>query len=199
MPDIAGSAVAGLIAALTATTILGAAKWIHLKYLQRLDVKQIREVLTTGRKRVMDATLPGDVLRAAQYNLIIKQLRVALDHTTSKLPYAKRKDIFDALDWYHVKFLYATKNERDNPVFRDLPDGSWPTTEMQESQAVDKFKGNVQSEWGEEDPQGAGRFFAPHGVALDSRGDLYVGEVAFSYSHRQAPPDAKVLRKYARV
>ena len=76
--------MAGLIAALTATTILGAVKWIHLKYLQRLDVKQIREVLTTGRKRVMDATLPGDVLRAAQYNLIIKQLRVALDHTTSE-------------------------------------------------------------------------------------------------------------------
>ena len=139
--------MAGLIAALTATTILGAAKWIHLKYLQRLDVKQIREVLTTGRKRVMDATLPGDVLRAAQYNLIIKQLRVALDHTTSKLPYAKRKDIFDALDWYHVKFLYATKNERDNPVFRDLPDGSWPTTEMQESQAVDKFKRLESIKW----------------------------------------------------
>ena len=111
------------------------------------DVKQIREVLTTGRKRVMDATLPGDVLRAAQYNLIIKQLRVALDHTTSKLPYAKRKDIFDALDWYHVKFLYATKDERDNPVFRDLPDGSWPTTEMQESQAVDKFKRLESIKW----------------------------------------------------
>ena len=139
--------MAGLIAALTATIILGAAKWIQLKYLQRLDVKQIREVLTTGRKRVMDATLPGDVLRAAQYNLIIKQLRVALDHTTSKLPYAKRKDIFDALDWYHVKFLYATKDERDNPVFRDLPDGSWPTTEMQESQAVDKFKRLESIKW----------------------------------------------------
>ena len=139
--------MAGLIAALTATIILGAAKWIHLKYFQRLDVKQIREVLTTGRKRVMDATLPGDVLRAAQYNLIIKQLRVALDHTTSKLPYAKRKDIFDALDWYHVKFLYATKDERDNPVFRDLPDGSWPTTEMQESQAVDKFKSLESIKW----------------------------------------------------
>ena len=41
--------MAGLIAALTATTILGAAKWIHLKYLQRLDVKQIQEVLT-GRQ-----------------------------------------------------------------------------------------------------------------------------------------------------
>ena len=64
---------------------------------------------------------------------------------------------------------------------------------------VRDLEGNVQSEWGEEDPHGAGRFFAPHGVALDSRGDLYVGEVTFSYSHRQAPPDAKVLRKYARV
>ena len=87
MESIAGSAVAGLIAALTATTILGAAKWIHLEHLQRLDVKQIREVLTTGRKRVMesketfqpglDLTLPGDLLRAAKYNLMIKQLRVA--------------------------------------------------------------------------------------------------------------------------
>ena len=47
--------MAGLIAALTATFILGAAKWIHLKYLQRLDVKQIREVLTAGRKRVMES------------------------------------------------------------------------------------------------------------------------------------------------
>ena len=157
MPDIAGSAVAGLIAALTATTILGAAKWIHLKYLQRLDVKQIREVLTTGRKRVMesketfhrgmDATSPGDVLRAAQYNLTIKQLRVALDHTTSKLPYTKRKDIFNALDWYHVESLYATKDKRDNPVFVDLPVGSWPTTKMQESQAVDKFKRLESIKW----------------------------------------------------
>ena len=149
--------MAGLIAALTATIILGAAKWIRLKYLQRLDVKQIREVLTTGRKRVMesketfyhgmDATTPGDVLRAARYNLIIKQLRVALDHTTSKLPYAKRKDIFDALDWYHVESLYATKDKRGNPVFVDLPVGSWLTNEMQESQAVDKFKRLESIKW----------------------------------------------------
>ena len=141
--------MAGLIAALTATAILGAAKWIRRNYLQRLDVKQIREVLTTGRKRVMDATLPGDVLRAAQYNLMIKQLRVALDHTTSKLSYAKRKDIFDALDWYGVKSLYATKDVDGSPVFVDRdsfakatarPVGSWPTSEMQENQATDKFK-----------------------------------------------------------
>ena len=75
MEDLAGNAVAGLIAALTATTILGAAKWIYLKHLQRLDVKQIRAVLTDGRKLVieskktfhhgMDTTSSGDVIRCA--------------------------------------------------------------------------------------------------------------------------------------
>ena len=99
-----------------------------------------------GRRRVMESketfnpnmnvTSSGAVLRAAQYNLMIKQLRVALDHTTSKLPYAKRKDIFDALDWYGVKSFYATKDVHCNPVFvADLPVGSWPTSEVHENHA----------------------------------------------------------------
>ena len=58
--------------------------------------------------------------------------------------------------------------------------------------------GNIQADWSEEDPYGKGRFFAPHSAALDSHGDLYVGEVTFSYSNRRAPADAKVLRKYMR-
>ena len=64
---------------------------------------------------------------------------------------------------------------------------------------VRNLEGNIQAEWGEKDPHGAGRFFAPHGIALDSRGDLYVGEVTFSYSHGQAPVGSKVLRKYRRL
>ena len=158
MEDIAGSAVAGLIAALTATSILGAAKWIHQKHLHRLDVKQIQEVLTDGRRRVMqaketfnhsmDATLPGDMLRAAQYNLMIEQLRVVLDHTTSNLSYAKRKRISDALDWYHVKSLYFTKDALGNPVSKgDLSVGNWPTNEMQKIQAIDKFKRLESIKW----------------------------------------------------
>ena len=58
--------------------------------------------------------------------------------------------------------------------------------------------GTVQAEWSEQDPYGSGRFFAPHSVALDSKGDLYVGEVPFSYSQSQAPADSKVLRKYVK-
>ena len=78
MEDIAGSAVAGLIAAVAATIILGVAKWVYQKHLQQLDINQIHEVLTDGRRRVleakktfnhdMNATLPGDMLRAAKYN-----------------------------------------------------------------------------------------------------------------------------------
>ena len=157
MEDIAGNAVAGLIAALTATTILGAAKWIHLKRLQSLDVKQIREVLTDGRKKVleseetsftnMDATADGDALRCAQYNLMIEQLRIALDHTTSKLPYVKRKEIFDALDWYHTEGLYARKDNNGNPVFVSLPPGKWPTTTMKKNFAIDKFKRIESIKW----------------------------------------------------
>ena len=158
MEDLAGNAVAGLIAALTATIILGAAKWIYLKHLQRLDVKQIRAVLTDGRKRVMESKeavplgmgvmFPREMMRCVSYNLMIEQLRVALDHTTSKLPYAKRKDIFDALDWYHTESLSAIKDKHGNPVFVvDLPVGRWPTKEMQENQAIDKFKRIESIKW----------------------------------------------------
>jgi sugar lactone lactonase YvrE len=39
-------------------------------------------------------------------------------------------------------------------------------------------------------------FFAPHAVAVDSQGAVYVGEVPASYSRGRAPGDASVLRKY---
>ena len=78
---------------------------------------------------------------------MIKQLRVAFDHTTSKLSYAKRKELFDALNWYGVESLYATKDALGNPVFIDLPVGSWPTSGMQENHASDKFKRLESIKW----------------------------------------------------
>jgi len=59
--------------------------------------------------------------------------------------------------------------------------------------------GVVLAEWSAEDAGGVGRFFAPHDIAIDSHGDLYAGEVVHSYSYRQAPADAPVLRKFVRV
>ena len=49
-----------------------------------------------------------------------------------------------------------------------------------------------------------GQFLAPHGLAVDSRGDLYVGEVSntswpFIYPDRPRPEGLRVLRKLVRV
>ena len=63
---------------------------------------------------------------------------------------------------------------------------------------VRDLNGRILSEWGIEDPYGAGRYFSPHNIAFDSRGDLYVGEVSFSYPDGTTPKDWRVLRKYER-
>jgi streptogramin lyase len=42
-------------------------------------------------------------------------------------------------------------------------------------------------------------YFAPHAVAVDRQGDVYVGEVPASYSRGLAPGDAPMLRKYVRL
>ena len=129
---------------------VGPAKSTQQALFPRQNRRQIRGVLTDGRRLVMESketfypgmkkTISDALLRAAQYNLILKQLRVALDHTTSKLSYAKRKELFDALDWYGVKSLCATPDGDGKPVFRDLPVGRWPTSDRQEKHAINIFK-----------------------------------------------------------
>ena len=119
MESIAQSAVAGLIAALTATAILGSAKCVRQWSAKRQDVRYLRNLLTEGRKRVleagdtfhkgMNATSSGDALRAAQYNNMVKRLGIALEKWMADLSHDQRKDIFDALDWYHTDSLQAVK------------------------------------------------------------------------------------------
>jgi hypothetical protein len=54
---------------------------------------------------------------------------------------------------------------------------------------------------GEHPGLGAGHYLAPHGVAVDSRGDIYVGEVSYTdYGRHQDPPrEVQSLRKLVRV
>ena len=55
MESIAGSIVAGMIAALAATTIMGVAKYVRDSLARRQDVKYIRALLIEGRGRVKGA------------------------------------------------------------------------------------------------------------------------------------------------
>lgn len=66
-------------------------------------------------------------------------------------------------------------------------------------------EGKLLSRIGKELPGGApGQFISPHGLAVDSRGDLYVGEVAFTawssiYPGQKAPPSFWCLKKFVKV
>ena len=46
----------------------------------------------------------------------------------------------------------------------------------------------------------AGRFFSPHGIAVDSKGDIYVAEVSWSdYGSKMIPPrELRSLQKLIR-
>jgi hypothetical protein len=49
-----------------------------------------------------------------------------------------------------------------------------------------------------------GKFLAPHGLAVDSRGDIYVGEVSWTawpqiYPGKPHPADFRSLQKFERV
>ncbi len=155
--DIAGNALAGVIAAVTATVLFSLLQWCRQLYLRRLDIKQLREVVTDGRRRVMEAkdryddslqiTIPVDVLRAGQYNLMIRQLEVLLNHTTSQLPYAKRKEIFVALDWYNLESLPVIKDKRGKAVFVNLPAGKWVPENMPQTVAQHKFERLESIKW----------------------------------------------------
>src|SRR5262249_31654581 len=60
--------------------------------------------------------------------------------------------------------------------------------------------GRVLARWGGADACAPGSFAAPHGVAVDSRGDLYVGEVTwtFAVSRGRAPEGCHAFQKFAR-
>lgn len=61
--------------------------------------------------------------------------------------------------------------------------------------------GRLLARWGDaSDPCGVGNFFAPHDLCIDSRGDLYVGEVVMSAGGNRGvvPPTCHALQKFIR-
>jgi hypothetical protein len=67
--------------------------------------------------------------------------------------------------------------------------------------SVYNLHGQLQTRFGDpEEGEGPTQFIAPHGVAVDSRGDLYVGDVAFTIRgrHMHPPKHLKCFRKFAR-
>ena len=60
------------------------------------------------------------------------------------------------------------------------PDGEVYVPELSHRLTILDGDGNVLSRWGGESSHEPGLFVAPHCVAVDSHGDIYVGEVMTS-------------------
>ena len=81
------------------------------------------------------------------------------------------------------------------------PDGR-PYAEARAAQmSVRDLDGKLLGRWGTDDPCAPGSFASPHGICLDSRGDLYVGEVAHTALSRVGrwTPTCHSLQKVVRV
>ena len=65
----------------------------------------------------MDAWFKADALRAAQYDNMLKELDVALEKWLPNLSNAQRKDVYDALDWYHIGKLQSNKKGWRSSVY----------------------------------------------------------------------------------
>lgn len=86
--------------------------------------------------------------------------------------------------------------------------GMWPGTVPPTPDAtggrvsVFDLSGTLLARWGGgENPLQPGDFFAPHDIAIDSRGDIYVGEVTLSAGGNRGlvSPDCPSLQKFERI
>jgi len=79
--------------------------------------------------------------------------------------------------------------------------GNWIAKRLGPRVSVFDLSGSLLARVGDE-PRGleAGQFVAPHGIAVDSAGDIYVAEVSYSaYGSQQDPPrEVRSLQKLAR-
>jgi DNA-binding beta-propeller fold protein YncE len=77
-----------------------------------------------------------------------------------------------------------------------------PVTKMRHARfSIFDPKGKLLARWGTPDCTAPGSFAAPHGLALDSKNDLYVSEVTwtFAVSRGRAPEDCHTFQKFALV
>ena len=77
-----------------------------------------------------------------------------------------------------------------------------PVTSMRHARfSIFAPNGKLLARWGTADCTAPGSFAAPHGLALDSKNDLYVSEVTwtFAVSRGRAPEDCHTFQKFALV
>lgn len=134
--------------------------------------------------------LPGQ-FRLPHYICLDNQERVWIaDRENSRL------QIFDAsgkfLDQWE-DFIRPTDVKIDNNIVY--------VTELCQRVSILSIDGKVLTRFGNQGGKDMNKalFLAPHTVAIDSRGDVYVGEVSWSWTKRTLDRGARVVQKFART
>ena len=103
--------------------------------------------------------------------------------------------------------VFITRTEQVYVAELGYHAGHWPGSPTPTADAVGgrvsvfDLKGKLLARWGGgKSPCAPGDFFAPHGICVDTRGDVYVGEVTMSGGgyHGKVPADCHSLQKFTR-
>lgn len=104
-----------------------------------------------------------------------------------------RIQIFDAAGEFLTEWTDVIR-----PTGLVIDDGTVFVSELCRRISVFTIDGEVLTRWGnEQHPEDDPLFVAPHTVAVDSNGDLYVGEVSYSYENNDR--GARTIQKFERV
>ncbi len=75
------------------------------------------------------------------------------------------------------EFLYMRRGFRQPADAVVGPDGAIYIAELGHRFTIIDDDGEILAQWGDESSHEPGQFVAPHGIAIDSHGDIYIGEV----------------------
>ena len=142
--------MAGLIAGLVVAVLLGLARQTLRALERRREEKYIRGLFIEGQE-ILDTEklqfqggqigISAEHLRAFRYKALLKEVGVALERWTPHLSISQRKDIYDALDWFHTDPDRMPAVLKDEVLMLvDVPDGAFPLADMHEDAAVQVYE-----------------------------------------------------------
>ncbi len=137
----------------------------------------------------------GRVLVADRENDRIQVFSPTGEYLAEWLDVQRPTQIYEARDGYiYVSELWwrrGQKSYRTGPIEEDRLGGF--SVFDRDGRLVSRARGT--------EPCATGSFCAPHGIYVDSHGDVYIGEVTWTFAARQGivPPDCHTLQKFARV